>query len=214
MLNCDFSCCKFESYYLPMQNNKITSNLVFLKKLNIKKIEFNYKSFIYYSNIFKVKKFYNNNIKLLYYYYFFEKSFNFNKFFFKNNYYISLNKNKNHYYISIIKNNLLYSYLSVGTMLKFFSFNKKYLRRSKKGFNIFLNTFKKFFFKIQHENINLSINFLDFNFFLIKKNFFKGINLSNFFLFKFNIPYNMFKYKKYKNIKKRLKKKFLKRYTL
>ena len=104
--------------------------------------------------------------------------------------------------------------MSVGTMLKFFIFNKKYLRRSKKGFNIFINTFKKFFFKSIYENINLSLNFLDFNFFLIKKNFFKGINLSNFFLFKFNIPFNLIRYKKYKNIKKRLKKKFLKRYVL
>ena len=197
----------------PLQNNKIT-NLSFLKKLNIKKIKFNFKTNIYYNNIFSIKNFINNNIKLLYYYYFFEKSFNFNKFFFKNIYYICLNKKKNHYYISIIKNNLLYSYMGVGTMLKFFNFNKKYLRRSKKGFNIFINTFKKFFFKINYENINLSLNFLDFNFFLIKKNFFKGINLSNFFLFKFNIPFNLIRYKKYKNIKKRLKKKFLKRYVL
>ena len=38
--------------------------------------------------------------------------------------------------------------------------------------------------------------------------------MNNFFLFKLNVPYNAFKYKKYKNIKKRLKKKFLKRYVL
>lgn len=196
----------------PLKNTN--TDLLFLKKIHIKKIEFNCKYAIYFNNIFEIKNFYNKNIKLLYYYYFFEKSFIFNKFFSKNNYYISLNKKKNHYYICIIKNNLLYSYISVGTMLKFFNFNKKYLRRSKKGFNIFINTFKKFFFKIQYENINLSVNFLDFNFFLIKKNFFKGISLNNFFLFKFNTPFNLFKYKKYKNIKKRLKKKFLKRYTL
>ena len=76
----------------PLQNNKNT-NLLFLKKLNIKKIEFNFKNNIYYSNIFQLKNFYNN-IKLLYYYFYFEKSFNFNKFFCKNTYYVCLNKKK------------------------------------------------------------------------------------------------------------------------
>ena len=108
----------------------------------------------------------------------------------------------------------MHSYISVGTMLKFFNFEKKYLRRSKKGFNIFINTFKKFFNKISYENVNLSINFLDFNFLLIKKNLFRGIFLNNFFLFKLNLPFNTFKYKKFKSIKRRLKKKFLKRYVL
>ena len=197
-------------YPLINSNNK----LIFLKKINLKKIEFILKYNSYMYNIFELKKFYNLNIKLLYYYYYFEKTISYNSNFSKNNYYIALNKKKNHYYISIIKNNTLHSYISVGTMLKFFNFEKKYLRRSKKGFNIFINTFKKFFNKINYENVNLSINFLDFNFLLIKKNFFRGVFMNNFFLFKLNVPYNAFKYKKYKNIKKRLKKKFLKRYVL
>ena len=191
----------------------INNKLLFLKNSNIKKIEFNLKYSSYINNIFELKNFYNSNIKLLYYYYF-EKTFVYNTNFSKNNYYISLNKKKNHYYISIIKNNTLHSYISVGTMLKFFNFEKKYLRRSKKGFNIFINTFKKFFNKVNYENVNLSINFLDFNFLLIKKNLFKGIFLNNFFLFKLNLPFNKFKYKKFKSIKRRLKKKFLKRYVL
>ena len=82
----------------PLQNNKNT-NLLFLKKLNIKKIEFNFKNNIYYNNIFQLKNYYNNNIKLLYYYFFFEKSFNFNKFFSKKTYYVCLNKKKKQYYI-------------------------------------------------------------------------------------------------------------------
>jgi hypothetical protein len=196
----------------PLKNSN--SKLEFLKKNNIKKITFNYKYNYYISNIFSLKSFYVKNIKLLYYYYYFEKTFLYNKNFYKNTYYISLNKKKNHYYISIIKNNHLYSYISVGTMLKFFNFNKKYLRRSKKGFNIFLNTFRKFLSKMSFENINIAINFIDFNFLAIKKKFFKGLSINNFFLFKFNLPYNTFKYKKYKNIKRRLKKKFLKRYVL
>jgi hypothetical protein len=198
------------TYPLINTNNK----LLFLKNTNIKKIEFNLKYNSYINNIFELKNFYNSNIKLLYYYYYFEKTFIYNSNFNKNNYYISLNKKKNHYYISIIKNNTLHSYISVGTMLKFFNFEKKYLRRSKKGFNIFINTFKKFFNKISYENVNLSINFLDFNFLLIKKNLFRGIFLNNFFLFKLNLPFNTFKYKKFKSIKRRLKKKFLKRYVL
>ena len=197
-------------YPLINSNNK----LIFLKKINLKKIKFNLKYNSYMYNIFELKKFYNLNIKLLYYYYYFEKTISYNSNFSKNNYYIALNKKKNHYYICIIKNNTLHSYISVGTMLKFFNFEKKYLRRSKKGFNIFINTFKKFFNKINYENVNLSINFLDFNFLLLKKNFFRGVFMNNFFLFKLNVPYNGFKYKKYKNIKKRLKKKFLKRYVL
>ena len=198
------------TYPLINTNNK----LLFLKNTNIKKIEFNLKYNSYINNIFELKNFYNSNIKLLYYYYYFEKTFIYNSNFNKKNYYISLNKKKNHYYISIIKNNTLHSYISVGTMLKFFNFEKKYLRRSKKGFNIFINTFKKFFNKISYENVNLSINFLDFNFLLIKKNLFRGIFLNNFFLFKLNLPFNTFKYKKFKSIKRRLKKKFLKRYVL
>ena len=140
-------------YPLINSNNK----LIFLKKINLKKIEFNLKYNSYMYNIFELKKFYNLNIKLLYYYYYFEKTISYNSNFSKNNYYIALNKKKNHYYICIIKNNTLHSYISVGTMLKFFNFEKKYLRRSKKGFNIFINTFKKFFNKINYENVNLSI---------------------------------------------------------
>lgn len=194
---------------------KITSsNLSFLKNINIQKKEFIFEYNIYKNNIIEIKKSYNKNIKLLYYYYYFEKNFIHSNFFNKNNYYINLNKKRNHYSISIIKNNMLYSYISVGVMLKFFNFDKKCLRRSKKGFRILINTFKKFLTKNNHENINLSLNFLDFNFLTIKKSFFKKVFLNNFFLFKFNIPYNTFKYKKYKNIKKRLKKKFLKKFVL
>jgi hypothetical protein len=193
---------------------KITNvNLLFLKSIDIKKKEFTFDYNIYNDNIIQLKNSYNTNIKLLYYYYFKKKFVN-TVFLNKNNFYINLNKKKNHYSISIIKNNELYSYISIGVILKFFHFNKKCLRRSKKGFRLLLNTFKKFLNQNSQDNINLSINFLDFNFLAIKKNFFKKIFLNNFFLFKFNLPYNTFKYKKYKNIKKRLKKKFLKKFVL
>ena len=192
----------------------INSNLLFLKKINIKKVDFKLECEFLVDSVYEVQNFYNTRIRLLYYYYIIEKTLTCDVDFDKNNYYISLNKKKNHYHISIIKNNNLHSYVSVGTMLQFFNLDKKYLRRSKKGFTIFINTFRKFFNKVNFENVNFSINFIDFNFLLVKKNIFKKTPLNNFFLFKLNLPHNIFKYKKHKNIKKRLKKKFLKRYVL
>ena len=195
----------------PLKN---INNLTFLKQVNFKKIEFNFKYDGYIKDIFDIQRFYSRNIKLLYYFYFFKNSFTYNNYFSKNNYYICLNKKKNHYYLSVIKNEKLFSYITVGTMLKFFNFFKKSLRRSKKGFTTFMNCFKRFFKKYNFENINIIVNFVDYNFIVFRKYFFKDIFLNNFFFFNFNISYSKFKYKKYKNIKRRLKKKFFKKYTL
>jgi hypothetical protein len=186
----------------------------FLENINFKKIEFNYDLIERTETIFDYKNFYNFNIKLLYYYFYLNKSFNPDYDFLLNNYYIILNKKKNHYFISIIKNNLLISSISLGTMLIYFRFTKKCLRRSQKGFTIFINTFRQFFKDNDYESLNLLINFVDQNFVIFKKYFFKNIKLNNLFLFNLNIPFNIIKYKKYKNIKRRLKKKFLKRYLI
>ena len=195
----------------PMNN---LNSLILFKNLNLKKISFNLKYNEYVQNIFEFKNFYKKSIKLLYYYYYFEKIYLFDKNFSKNTYYICLNKKKNHYYLCILENNKLYAHISLGTMLIFFNFEKKCFRRTRKGFNIFINVFKKFFDKFNSKNINILLNFIDFNLILIKKSIFRGIFLNNFFLLKFNTPFNTQKYKKYKNIKRRLKKKYIKKYIL
>ena len=196
----------------PLKIN--TQNLLFLKEVNFKKIIYMVDSDHTLLNIFNDKMLHHNNIKLLYYYYYLNDSKILNINSTQNHYFIALNKKKNHYYLSIIENDRLYAYLSVGVMLQFFNFNKKCLRRSKKGFNVFMNCFKKFFSTLIYAHTNLSLNFIDFNFIMFKKKFFKGVKIHDLFFLKFNTPYNAFTYKKYKNIRKRLKKKFLKRYTL
>ncbi len=190
-------------------------NLYFLKEVNLKKTIFNLNYNIISYNIFFNKNLYDKNIKLLYYYRtIVNNNINYNNTNIKNTYYIILNKKKNHYYLNILENNKLYCYLTVGTMLQFFNLTKKCLRRSKKGFNMLINCFKKFFNYFNVNNINLILNFLDFNFILLKKNFFKNIKLNDLFFLKLNNSFNFFKFKKYKNIRKRLKKKFIKKYIL
>jgi hypothetical protein len=193
---------------------KNIKNFDFLTDISFKKIEFNYDFNERTETILNYKNFYNFNIKLLYYYYYLNKPFNDDSNLIVDNYYIILNKKKNHYYMNVIKNKSLIFSVSLGTMLIYFKFTKKCLRRSQKGFNIFSNTFKQFFKDHSYENINLLINFIDQNFVIFKKYFFRNIKLNNLFFFNFNIPFNNIKYKKYKNIKKRLKKKFLKRYLI
>lgn len=195
----------------PLKN---ISNFDFLKNINFKKIEFNCDFEERTEIVFNNKNFYSLNIKLLYYYYYLEKiSQNYN-YFLKNNYYIILNKKKNHYYMNAIKNNELSFNVSLGTMLVYFEIEKKCLRRSNKGFIIFMNTFKQFFKKNNYENINILVNFIDQNFIIFKKYFFRNIKLNGLFFFNFNVPFHTIKFKKHKNIKKRLKKKFLKKYVI
>ena len=199
----------------PLQNIK---NIDFLKKIDFKKIGFNYDFLERNETILSYKNFYNFNIKLLYYYYYLNNSTIINNNdqtnLFLENYYIILNKKKNHYFMSVIKNKNLISTISLGTMLVYFKFTKKCLRRSQKGFNIFTNTFREFYKKHNYENINILINFIDQNFIIFKKNFFKGIKNNNLYFFKFNLPFNTLNFKKYKNIRRRLKKKFLKKFLI
>jgi hypothetical protein len=190
-------------------------NLLFLKKTNLKKIKCYPGRTHYLEHMHSAEGFSGGVVKLSYYHHYFEKnSIQVDDFNSDSIYYVSLNKKRNHYHISIIKNNLLHGYISLGTILQFFNFEKKYLRRSKKGFNIFISAFKRFFKQIDYENVNLSVNFLDFNFLSVRKNLFKGVLLNNFFLFKLNLNHGRLLCKKYKNIKRRMKKKFLKRYVL
>lgn len=195
----------------PLDNINYYSSL---KDINFKKVNYIFEYNERLETIFSYKKFYSIYIKILYYYFYLNKIILPNDELLKNDYYIILNKKKNHYYINIIKNNFLISSMSVGTMLAYFRFKKKCLRRSKKGFFIFLNTFKQFFKQNSYENINILVNFIDQNFVIFKKNFFKNLKLTNLFFFSFNKPFHNIKYKKYKNIKRRLKKKFLKKYVI
>jgi len=195
----------------PLKN---TLDLNFLKNVVFKKSMF-YGNIDGDSNIYIYKDFRSSNIFIAFYYYhFLKKKYEDNNYFKKNNYYIIINKRKNHYRMSVIKNNELMFNISIGTMLVFFNLTRKYLRRSRKGFLIFINVFKEFFKQNNNNNINILINFIDQNLIIFKKNFLTSIKLDGLFIFNFNIPFSFIKYKKYKHIKKRLKKKIFKEFSM
>ena len=97
-------------------------------------------------------------------------------------------------------------------MLKRLKVKKKYFRRTDQGFDTFINIFQYNFksLKAEGKNIILILNFIDFKFFKVKDYFFKKLFLKNFFFFKIKRALNKIVYKKYKNIKKRLRKRHVK----
>ena len=121
------------------------------------------------------------------------------------------------------KSNITYKKLihtsTVDTIMRYLAIKKyKYLRRSLKGFKIFLNLVKTLFLKkfLFRKNVNLIIFMDGFSFklnFLKKKinSYFDTITPSKkfFFLLNLRLSFSKTKEKKVKSIKKRIKKKIL-----
>ena len=183
-----------------MKNNK-----------TFKKTDFKLKYITYLDIFFIYECIYVNSIKSLYYFSYF-KFTNINFINFKKYSYIFINKKKNHYYICVFENNKQLVHLTLGSMLKRLKVKKKYFRRTDQGFDTFINIFHFNFKSLKNEgkNIILVLNFIDFKFFKVKDYFFKKLFLKNFFFFKIKRSLNKIFYKKYKNIKKRLRKRHVK----
>lgn len=121
------------------------------------------------------------------------------------------------------KNNITYKKLihtsTVGTVMRYLKIIKyKYLRRSLKGFKIFLNLIKSIFLKkiFQKGNTNtiIYINSFSYNMNCFKKkinSFFEksGPEKKFYFLINLKLSFSKSKDKKIKSIKRRIKKKIL-----
>ena len=191
--------------------SKLCTNISIKNNENFKKTSFNLKYNTYLYNIFEQKKEYIHSIKSLYYFSYFKNS-DVNFIDFKDYSYISINKKKNHYYLSVFQNNKQYIHITLGSILKRLKIKKKCFRRTDEGFNAFTNIFNFNLkaLKNDRKNIIVVLNFVDFKFFKLKNYFFKKIILKNFFFFKIKKPFNKIFYRKYKSIKKRLRKRYVK----
>ena len=128
----------------------------------------------------------------------------------QNNFIFLFNKHKWHYSFNFLKNFKTITFFSLGSILKYLNIDEKCLRRTKKGFLIYLNIIFNVFKKLNIFQLNILINFFDSKLIYFKKRFSKYTNLEMFFnkvsFFNFN-----FKFKKHKSIKRRLTKKFYKK---
>jgi len=97
----------------------------------------------------------------------------------------------------------------LGSILKLLKITTKSLRRSKKGFLIFINVFFNIFKKLPKTSLSLFFNFFDYKLILFKKKFFK-LNFNNLLIFKVYNFINKSLFKKSRSIKRRLTKKFIK----
>ena len=190
-----------------IKKNKIKrKRLQLIKLIKIITTNFNFKSTLVYTN-YSIKQQLNNPFKL-------KSSEKTNKFI------INLSqKIHNPKVVITIKKPI--NTFSVGAVLKFFKIKHcKSIRRSLKGFKVFLNLIKniltkKYFNVIKGENFYMLINLTNYtyNYRLVKKtmkSLFNGKGFSKnrcFFLFNLKISFTKIKSKRIKSIKKRLKKK-------
>ena len=107
----------------------------------------------------------------------------------------------------MLSNKAVFSF-SIGILVKYLKLTQKSLRRSKKGFLLYLNFIFNVFKKFNFTNTITIINFFDNKLIYFKKRF----NNSHFNKYYFiKIKYNcILNFKKHKSIKRRLTKKFLK----
>ena len=189
--------------------------LNFLKTTSRKSQKFS-KSFFYFIRVlFFFKFFWRKFIKLTLYILFFKfKVFkSLNK---KKNILITVKKKKKSYILSSYFNTKLFLSTSIGCILKYFRIKQKFIKHQKKGFLLFMNAFKKIFFKFKYKYFNKSIFINFFNFYLIffwKKFKFlinkqKQIKL----FFNFNTHSSLIHIKKAKGIKRRATKKNFKNF--
>ena len=205
MLNCDFKSCGFESHYLPLmlfqtKNCKNIINITNVKKSHKHNLDF------FYNLDFKTPVLFK---PIFVYYNFFSLNFKKSVLLEKNNLIFLFNKKKWHYSFNLLKHNKTLFFFSVGVVLNFLKILSKSLRRSKKGFSIYLNMILNIFKKFVSYNTTVLLNFFDNKLIFFKKRL-NNYQFNNMLLIR--LPTNVYKkFKKHKSIKRRLTKKFLKR---
>ena len=209
MLNCDFKSCGFESHYLPYlyffkkQKIKNLTNISDVKKIN----SLNFKFFSYSMGtkiLFLFKPIFT------YYNFFYKKNDNFLNSISNGNFIFLFNKKKWHYNFNLLKNNKTLFFFTLGSILKYLKIETKSLRRSKKGFLIYLNVIFNILKRFAKHRITVLLNFFD------NKTFFFRSRLNKYYFSRnllIKMPFSSYnsKFKKHKSIKRRLTKKFIKK---
>lgn len=175
-------------------------------------------------NINVVKKSHNHNLSFFYnldfktnllfkpmfiYYNFFSLNVKKSNTVERNNFIFLFNKKKWHYSFNLLQHNKTLFFFSVGVVLNFLKILSKSLRRSKKGFSIYLNMVLNILKKFLSYNTTILLNFFDNKLVFFKKRL-NNYRFNNMLFIK--LPTNVYKkFKRHKSIKRRLTKKFIKR---
>lgn len=193
-------------------------NLDFLNTVHRKIPDFSKKIFFFLTTVFFFKFFWKNFLKLHLYLILFKLyTIRFcHKI--KKHVLIIFKKKKKSYILSIFLKKGLLITITIGSVLKYFKIVSKFQKKTKKGFLIFLNIFKKFFLKFKPKFFykNVVINFYNFYLIFFWKKFkflFEKRQNSKIF-FNFNTNTTLTRVKKNKGIKKRLNKKYLNKFLL
>jgi len=122
---------------------------------------------------------------------------------------LQLKKKKSKYLIILIINNKIEMMVTLGVLLSYAGQKKKSLKRSAKGFEIFLNAVETIYINFKKGDYvrSLILDFLDKKIFISKKKIIKLFASSNFFFFSFYTNFGKNFYKKYRSIKKNFLKK-------
>jgi hypothetical protein len=111
---------------------------------------------------------------------------------------------------NLLKKDQTVFFFSIGIALNFLKIITKCLRRSKKGFSIYLNMILNVLKKFNLNKTTVLLNFFDSKLIFFKKRL-NMFNFNNILLIR--LPTNVYtKFKKHKSIKRRLTKKFLKKF--
>ncbi len=183
-------------------------SLNFLKKKNKVKTPVSNFLFSFLKIIFLFKFFWKKNIKFTLYLKFLgavtapERSIR------RKNVIFILKKKKNAFILSILQDGKLTISTSLGSILRFLKVGGKSAKRSKKGFLVFLNTFKKLFTNYRQQLFmrNIFINFFDFYLLLFFKKLRFLFNSGNRLILNLNLKTQTKYFKKTRGIKRRITK--------
>lgn len=189
-------------YFFKKQKIKNLISIKELKKINT----LNLKYFFQTSNL---KTFLLSKPFLSYYNFFFYIK-NFNNPFKNHNFILLFNKKKWHYNFNFISANKTLFFFTLGGIIRYLKLEKKCLRRSKKGFLIYLNVILSILKRFPSKGLTILLNFFDNKTFFFKKRLNK-YEFSSTLLIKIPFANYNSSFKKHKSIKRRLTKKFLKR---
>ena len=123
-----------------------------------------------------------------------------------------LNKKKQNYSLTLYKQDVLLVTLTLGALVSYYNAGKKSIKKARKGFLLYITTFKKIFNRLSVVNSykNIFINFFDNNLLIFFKKLAFAYNSTSKLFFNLNLDTTLKSFKKNKCIKRRvLKRKLL-----
>jgi hypothetical protein len=120
-----------------------------------------------------------------------------------------IKKRNLYYYALIIVDGNLYSVISIGALLKFFEIKEKYKKKDRKAFKLLLQSLTMVYLKFNNLEFNklITFDFLDYNIYYYFKDIVNIAKKNNFFLIRFNLERQPYRFKKISSIPRNQKKK-------